>query len=85
MARRSAAATIEDLTPHSSFNTRLKLAIIKSGIPQGKIAHHLGISPFRLSRIVRGRQAPTDDEQDQLAELLREPRRVLFKTTTLAL
>jgi transcriptional regulator with XRE-family HTH domain len=84
MTRRSAAAAVDHL-PLGTTNptTRLKIAIIKSGISQGTIAARLRISPFRLSRIVRGRQAPTLDEQLGLAELLKEPHEVLFKTLTL--
>ena len=49
----------------ATYNTRLKLAIVKSGIPQGVIAERLKISIYRMSRIVRGRLEPTTDEQDQ--------------------
>jgi plasmid maintenance system antidote protein VapI len=73
------AAIAVDSAP---IHTRLKLAIVKSGIPQGLIADRLGISPFRLSRIVRGHCEATADEQDRLAELLGEPRRILFRAIT---
>jgi transcriptional regulator with XRE-family HTH domain len=79
MPRPSAAV----LVPSRQPITRLKIAIVKSGFPQRVIAARLRISPFRLSRIVRGRQDPTPDEQDRLAELLDEPRRVLFKVVAL--
>ena len=78
MPRQSAAAA--DTRQHI---TQLKLAIVQSGIPQRLIAARLRISPFRLSRIVRGRQDPTPDEQDRLSEILDEPRRVLFKVVAL--
>jgi plasmid maintenance system antidote protein VapI len=57
----------------------LKIAIIKSGRSQESLASTLRMSPFRLSRIVRGRQDPTPDEEDRLAELLRAPRHLLFR------
>jgi transcriptional regulator with XRE-family HTH domain len=60
-------------------HTRLKLAIIASGIPQGDIAKALRISIYRLSRIVRGHQPPTADERDQLADILGQSVRALFR------
>jgi len=81
MPRQSAAAVVVDSARPSI--TRLKLAIVQSGIPQRLIAQSLRMSPFRLSRIVRGWQDPTPDEQDRLAELLHVPRRVLFKVVAL--
>ncbi len=61
--------------------SRLKLAIVESGIPQSTLAARLRISPFRMSRIVRCHAAPTDDEQDRLAEILQQPRHKLFRVT----
>lgn len=60
-------------------NTRLKVAIVKSGQTQTTLAQQLRMSPWRLSRIVRGRQLPTPDEEDRIAERLNYPRRALFK------
>lgn len=60
-------------------NTPLKLAIVEYEQPQFTIAEAIGISPYRLSRIVRGHQVPTPDEQDRLSELLKRSRRHLFK------
>jgi transcriptional regulator with XRE-family HTH domain len=81
MPRRSTAAA---LVPRRYGPTSLKLAIVASGIAQGDIAKHLRISIYRLSRIVRGHQAPTADEQDRLAELLRTSRRSLFRGVSAA-
>lgn len=61
------------------INVRLKIAIIKSGLSQNDIADRLHMSVFRLSRIVCGRQAPTADEEDRLAEVLGTSRRALFR------
>lgn len=80
MPRSSAAAAVD---PSRQPITRLKIAIVKSGFPQRVIAARLRISPFRLSRIVRGWQDPTPDEQDRLAEFLDLPRRELFKVVAL--
>jgi len=60
-------------------NTSLKIAIVKSGRTQVTLARQARMSPWRLSRIVRGRQLPTPDEQDRLAELLHQSRRTLFR------
>jgi transcriptional regulator with XRE-family HTH domain len=74
MARRSAAAIDSSPVP----NTRLKTAMFDYGRQQYAIADAVGMSPYRLSRIVRGRQDPTPDEQDRLAEFLKRSRRHLF-------
>lgn len=79
MPRTSAAAAEDTRQPI----TQLKLAIVQSGIPQRRIAARLRMSPFRLSRIVCGRQDPTADEQDRLAEYLNAPRRALFRIVAL--
>jgi len=77
---RQAAATRTKRRRSPRPPIHIKLAIIKSRIPQFVIAEKLRISIFRLSRIVRGRQQPTQDEQDRLAKILKEPR--LFSGTT---
>jgi transcriptional regulator with XRE-family HTH domain len=72
----------QSATTHPSLpvgNSRLKLAIFERGIKQGDLAARLRISESKLSRIVHGRQTPTDDEQDRIAELLEQPRRKLFR------
>lgn len=80
MPRQSATTAIASPLPRArTSNLPLKLAIIKSGIPQGTIARRLRISIFRLSRIVHGRQTPTINEQYRLAEILSEPRQALFR------
>jgi hypothetical protein len=79
MGRQAAATrTKRRRSPRPSIH--LKIAIIQSRIPQFVIAEKLRISIFRLSRIVCGRQQPTQDEQDRLAKILKEPR--LFSGTT---
>ena len=81
MARRLATTTTAaraDRRVAVRHNTTLKLAIVKHGIPQVRLADRMGMSQFRLSRIVRGRIEPTNDEQDRLAEILGVSRRSLF-------
>ena len=83
MSSRSAAAAAaiggDGSDGPQPLNTRLKIAIVKSGRTQCAIADALRMSPYRLSRIVRGRQVPTPDEEDRLAEYLNQSRRALFK------
>lgn len=69
----------EPLPPLGGGPTQLKIAIAQRGYSQNLIARRLRMLPSRLSRIVKGRCEATDDEQDQLSELLRVPRGKLFR------
>lgn len=79
MRRQAALSTTALPLVRTINNSRLKIAIMERGVSQTAIAKALGISVFRLSRIVRGRIEPTDDEQDRLSEILEQPRRKLFR------
>ena len=56
----------------------LRDAIFRSGRLQREIARAAGISEADLSRIVRGRMNPTEDEQKAIAKALRQPIDRLF-------
>ncbi|ADB50180.1 helix-turn-helix domain-containing protein [Conexibacter woesei] len=58
--------------------TRLKLAIVASGRSQRDVAAAVGISEFKLSRIVNGRAQPDDATRAALARELASPRASLF-------
>ena len=75
---RQSATTTATPPPRAS---RLKIALVERGVTQCELAKRLRISPSRMNRLVHGRQQPTDDEQDQLAEILEQPRRKLFRVT----
>ena len=97
MARRAAAAVAAATVPTRqpipngeaapAVNVRLKLAIqrvvLQSGRPQFQLAQGLGMSPFRLSKIICNRVDATDDEKEQLAALVKESVRVLFPRVVL--
>ena len=51
-------------------NTRLKIAIIESGMKGYEIAHQLDWHPTKVSQIVIGAHRPNSDEQRQLATIL---------------
>lgn len=59
------------------MNTTLKLAILDRST-QTEVAKKAGLSESRLSRIIRGHYAPTDDEKKALARVLRKPVHELF-------
>lgn len=50
--------------------TPLKLAIVESGRSQREVAAAVGISEFKLSRIVNRRARPGGDVRDALARAL---------------
>jgi transcriptional regulator with XRE-family HTH domain len=60
------------------MNIKLKLALIQSGRSQFEVAQQLGISETRLSRLVRGRLPPSDDEAKRIARILRVSPTQLF-------
>ncbi len=59
-------------------NVALKVAIIERDITQRVAAQRAGIPEVRLSMFVRGLAAPTEDEQRNLAKVLRRQRADLF-------
>lgn len=62
------------------MRNNLKFSIINLGQPQYAIAAKCGISETRLSRLVRGRADPTEEERRALARVLRAPEARLFTT-----
>lgn len=60
------------------MNINLKLALIQSGQTQFEIAHQVGISETRLSRLVRGRLPPSEEEAKRIARILRVSPTQLF-------
>ena len=48
----------------------IKLAIVKSGLPQYRIAQKLGVPESTLSKFVRGYGALRQEQEAKLAELL---------------
>ena len=61
-----------------AMNLPLKMAIHASGKTQKRIAALARMTEPRLSLIVRGREAATDDEQEQLAKALKKSIDELF-------
>ena len=61
------------------MNTTLKVALLRAGLPQFRVARELGMSETRLSRIVQGRALPSAEEAQRLRELLKCPE--LFEDT----
>ena len=51
-------------------NTRLKIAIIESGLKGYEIAHQLHWHPTKVSQIVIGAHRPNSNEKRQLATIL---------------
>ena len=49
---------------------QLKLAILNSNVPQYVLAAKAGMSETKLSRVVRGRADPTEDERRRIAKAL---------------
>lgn len=56
----------------------LKMALMRRGVRQYDAARLLGITDTRMSRIICGRLAATDDEKKRLAQLLETPVEELF-------
>lgn len=52
-------------------NIPLKVAIVQSGKTQNAIAEEIGMSVFRLSRIVNGHDYPRPEERTALAKAVR--------------
>lgn len=50
--------------------SNLSVALFQHPFPQYLVAQELGISETRLSRIAKGRVAPTEDEKLGLARIL---------------
>ena len=61
-------------------NKKLKVAVVSSGRPQFEIAVAAGMSETKLSRIVRGRASPTEEEALRIARALEQPPEHLFGT-----
>jgi transcriptional regulator with XRE-family HTH domain len=61
-----------------AHNTALKLAIFSRGRTQIDVAQRAAIHPSRLSKIIRGHQAPRRLEREALARVLRMPVDELF-------
>jgi len=60
------------------MNARLKIHIYERFNTQADAAMALGMREDRLSRIVRQRTAPTDDEKKLMAKKLRKKAEELF-------
>lgn len=61
-----------------ALNRTLKIAIIDSGKPQTEIAELARINDSRLSKIVRGKENPSESEMLRLAGVLQRPVAELF-------
>jgi transcriptional regulator with XRE-family HTH domain len=61
-----------------ALNLALKTAIWQRGLSQVDIAARAGLHESRLSQIIRGRRAATEEEQKALARVLRVARHRLF-------
>lgn len=61
-----------------NLNVPLKMAILKTGRKQYRIAADAGIAEAVLSRIVNGLHHPTDEQKRALAKALRLPVDDLF-------
>jgi plasmid maintenance system antidote protein VapI len=59
-------------------NFRLKGAIIEKFETQARAARELQINEFRLSRIIHGRAAATDEEKHRIVRKLQRPSKDLF-------
>ena len=56
----------------------LKIAILKTGIPQNRIAKRLDKSPAWMSLIVNGLNDPSPRDRQAIAEILEKPEKELF-------
>ncbi len=63
-------------------NVNLKVAIILSGRDQYQLAEQVGITETHMSRIVRGRLAPTESEAKSIAQALDKDTTHLFAGKT---
>ncbi len=52
------------------YNGRLKSAMVNKKVTQGKLALDIGVPEAYISRIVRGRQVPTQEEMEKIAQRL---------------
>lgn len=52
------------------MNSKLKVALLESGMHQYEVATRAGLSETELSRLVRGRRTPTRAELHRLAAVL---------------
>lgn len=65
-------------------NVALKTAIFASGREQQRIAQLARIAPEKLSHVIHGRRALSDDERKRLARVLGKTEDELFPATVLA-
>lgn len=70
---------LEIIVSNVAMNLALKMAILGARKTQTEIAKETGIHESRLSRIVRGHDAASDDERKRLAAALRSSERDLFR------
>lgn len=56
----------------------VRRAIRNSGLSQRRIAQLIGVSPFRLNRILRRKQQVRPEERQRIARVLGVPVRDLF-------
>lgn len=61
-----------------SINGPLHIAILQSGLRHIAICHRIGITPWRLSRIIHGVQEATPEEKKALAKILKTSVRAIF-------
>ena len=62
------------------YNTRLKVAIIESGLKAYELAHQLNWHPTKLSHVVTGAYLASAEDKRQLANALGKTVGELFST-----
>lgn len=60
-------------------NLRLKAAIYAAGLRQCEVAHRVGVTEDRVSKLVTGRRRATPEEMAQIAQVLDRPVKELFE------
>jgi len=61
------------------MNLILKIAILQSYPCQSDFAQAIGLKDDILSRIVRGRRQPTEEQREKISQVLRIPANELFR------
>jgi len=62
------------------MNLVLKISILQKYQSQADFAQMVGIRDDALSRIIRGRRLPTDEEREKISQFLRIPAAELFSS-----
>lgn len=69
---------MHDSLSHDFTRWPLKLAVMRSGLTQARVAMAIGKDPAWFSKVVKGYIDPTDEDQIKIASVLERDKSDLF-------